>query len=79
LKHNSPSLILNAGSNGALLSLPYIATYTATKAYIHTLTRALRAELESDGSDDVEVLGNLIGGTATSRNEAKDNGLKVSM
>ena len=77
LKANSPSLIINAGSYAGIFGLPYIATYTATKAYIHTFTRALRAELECDGHHKVEVMGSLIGDTATSRNEAADNGLKV--
>jgi len=78
LKANSPSLIINAGSYAGIFGLPYIATYTSTKAYIHTFTRALRAELECDGFYDVEVLGSLIGDTASSRNEAANNGLKVS-
>lgn len=77
LKANSPSLIINAGSYAGIFGLPYIATYTATKAYIHTFTRALRAELECDGFHNVEVIGSIIGDTATSRNEAADNGLKV--
>jgi len=77
LKANSPSLIINAGSYAGIFGLPYIATYTATKAYIHTFTRALRAELECDDHHNVEVIGSLIGDTATSRNEAADNGLKV--
>lgn len=77
LKTNSPSLIINAGSFAGLFGLPYIATYTATKAYIHTFTRALRAELECDGFHNIEVMGSLIGDTATSRNDAADNGMKV--
>lgn len=77
LKANQPSLIINAGSYAGTWGLPYIATYTATKAYIHTFSRALRTELESDGFHNVEVMGSLIGDTATSRNEAADNGLKV--
>lgn len=77
LKANSPSLVINAGSYAGIFGLPYIATYTATKAYIHTFTRALRAELECDGFHNVEVIGSVIGDTATSRNEAADNGLKV--
>jgi 17beta-estradiol 17-dehydrogenase / very-long-chain 3-oxoacyl-CoA reductase len=78
LKANSPSLIINAGSYAGILGLPYIATYTATKAYIHTFTRALRAELECDGFHDVEVIGSLIGDTSTSRNDAAENIMKVS-
>jgi 17beta-estradiol 17-dehydrogenase / very-long-chain 3-oxoacyl-CoA reductase len=77
IKANSPSLIINAGSYAGFFGLPYIATYTATKGYIHTFTRALRAELECDGFHDVEVIGSVIGDTATSRNESADNGLKV--
>lgn len=78
LKANRPSLIINAGSYAGTWGLPYIATYTATKAYIHTFTQSLRAELQSDRFYNIEVMGSLIGDTATSRNEAADNGLKVS-
>ena len=81
LKQNAPALVINAGSYAGVFGMPYIATYTSTKAYVHTFTRALRAELECDGfgSDriggGVEVIGSLIFDTATSRNEAKDGGL----
>lgn len=77
LKKNRPSLIINAGSFAGIFGMPYIATYTATKAYVHTFTRALRAELECDGVCDVEVMGSLIGDTTSSRNTSADNGMKV--
>jgi 17beta-estradiol 17-dehydrogenase / very-long-chain 3-oxoacyl-CoA reductase len=71
LKSNSPALIINAGSYAGVFGLPYIATYTSTKAYVHTFTRALRAEVECTGfGQEVEVLGSLIFDTATSRNES---------
>ena len=83
LKRNSPALVINAGSYAGVFGMPYIATYTATKAYVHTFTRALRAEVECDGfgsereggGGGVEVMGSLIFDTATSRNEAKEGGL----
>ncbi|KAM0721428.1 hypothetical protein Q7P37_002352 [Cladosporium fusiforme] len=77
LKKNSPSLIINAGSFAGVFGMPYIATYTATKAYIHTFTLALRAEMEIEGVRDVEVMGSLIGDTTSSRNTTSDNGMKV--
>jgi 17beta-estradiol 17-dehydrogenase / very-long-chain 3-oxoacyl-CoA reductase len=79
LKQNSPALIINAGSYAGVFGLPYIATYTSTKAYIHTFTRALRAEVECTGfGEDVEVMGSLIFDTATSRNDSKGNLLTVT-
>jgi 17beta-estradiol 17-dehydrogenase / very-long-chain 3-oxoacyl-CoA reductase len=79
LKSNSPALIINAGSYAGVFGLPYIATYTSTKAYIHTFTRALRAEVEGAGfGNDVEVMGSLIFDTATSRNDSKRNLMTVS-
>jgi 17beta-estradiol 17-dehydrogenase / very-long-chain 3-oxoacyl-CoA reductase len=79
LKSNSPALIINAGSYAGIFGLPYIATYTSTKAYIHTFTRALRAEVECTGfGAGVEVMGSLIFDTATSRNESKAGVMTVS-
>lgn len=77
LKQNKPSLIINAGSFAGVFGMPYIATYTSTKAYIHTFTLALRAELECEGIQGVEVMGSLIGDTTSSRNTTADNGMKV--
>jgi 17beta-estradiol 17-dehydrogenase / very-long-chain 3-oxoacyl-CoA reductase len=79
LKSNSPALIINAGSYAGVFGLSYIATYTSTKAYVHTFTRALRAEVECTGfGKEVEVLGSLIFDTATSRNDNKANAMTVS-
>ena len=84
LKANSPALIVNAGSYAGVFGLPYIATYTSTKAYVHTFTRSLRAEVECTGfgvggeRGGVEVMGSLIFDTATSRNDSKANIMTVS-
>jgi 17beta-estradiol 17-dehydrogenase / very-long-chain 3-oxoacyl-CoA reductase len=79
LKSNSPALIINAGSYAGVFGLPYIATYTSTKAYVHTFTRALRAEIECTGfGNDIEVMGSLIFDTATSRNDSKGNLMTVT-
>jgi len=78
LKRNSPALIVNAGSYAGIFGMPYIATYTSTKAYVHTFTRALRAEVEctgAGGEGGVEVMGSLIFDTATAKNETEGGGL----
>lgn len=68
LKQNQPSLVVNCGSYGGVTSAPYIATYVATKAYVHVFTESLRAEVESEGAGNVEVIGSLIGNTASAGN-----------
>lgn len=68
LQENSPSLIINSGSMGGTLGCPYLLTYTATKAYIHTFTNSLRIEMIAEGTPDVEVKGFMIGNTETTGN-----------
>lgn len=68
LQENSPSLILNTGSLGGLIGSPYLTTYTATKAYIHTFTDSLRYEMLGEGTPEVEVKGFMIGNTETTGN-----------
>lgn len=68
LRENSPSLIINCGSMGGLISGPYLATYVSTKAYIHTFTQAVKYEMVGDGTPDVEVMGFVIGNTQTTGN-----------
>lgn len=54
--------ILNVASTGAYQPGPYIAVYYATKAYVLSLTQALRRELEGSG---VTVSALCPGATAT--------------
>ena len=68
LKANSPSLIINSGSTAGVMPVPYIATYSATKAYIHALSVALKFEMKSQGTPDIEVMGFMIGNTRTTGN-----------
>ncbi|KAK4539596.1 hypothetical protein LTR36_010532 [Oleoguttula mirabilis] len=75
LQESQPSIILNCGSAGALVGIPYIATYTATKAYVHTLTMALKAEMLAEGlapdkkfTKGVEVQCYIIGNTLSAQN-----------
>ena len=41
--------ILNVGSTASYLPLPFMANYAATKAFVNSFTRALRAELRPHG------------------------------
>lgn len=45
LQANAPSRILNVGSMGGFYPLPGKAVYSASKAYVHHLSKALRLEL----------------------------------
>ena len=60
LQRNAPALVMNIGSGAGLLSLPYVATYSACKAFNHAFSRALGREMATAGTN-VEVLGILIG------------------
>lgn len=49
LKRNAPSAILNVSSLAGTLPLPEMAIYAATKAFVTSLTEALRIELAPQG------------------------------
>ncbi|KAK5114027.1 hypothetical protein LTR85_010333 [Meristemomyces frigidus] len=75
LQENQPSIILTCGSAGGISGAPYIATYTATKAYVHNLTQSLKAEMVVEGfapdkkyTKGVEVQGYIIGNTRSAQN-----------
>lgn len=71
LHANSPSLLLNCGSAGALLATPYITTYIGTKGLIHQWTHALKTELLAEGMQGIEVLGVMIGNVKSAGNSYK--------
>ncbi|KFY00629.1 hypothetical protein O988_03203 [Pseudogymnoascus sp. VKM F-3808] len=50
LAESTPALIINIGSL-AELAMPYIAVYSATKAYISAFTKALDAEMHAENLD----------------------------
>lgn len=68
LQTNSPALILNITSAVALNGLPYLGTYSPSKAYNYNFSQSLRAEQIADGHD-VEVLGILVGNVTSGRNK----------
>ncbi|QEC52525.1 hypothetical protein EDD80_11327 [Anseongella ginsenosidimutans] len=49
LKRHPRSYILNVGSAAGFFHVPHKAVYSATKAYLYSLTRALRSELKPLG------------------------------
>lgn len=64
LQRNQPSLIINISSVAAVMSTPYLALYSASKAYNISFSRNLSAELKAEGKD-IEVLGIIVGDTVT--------------
>jgi 17beta-estradiol 17-dehydrogenase / very-long-chain 3-oxoacyl-CoA reductase len=70
LKQNTPSLVLTAGSYGGTQGIPYIITYTSTKAYLHNFTAGLRAELFADRVYGLDVQSSLIGNTSSAGNSS---------
>ena len=73
LKQSQPSLIINCGSASSDVVIPYLAIYSATKAYIHILTRTLKAELLAEAAVQskpcaFEVQGYVIGSTRSAGN-----------
>ena len=41
---SSPGLVVNVGSMSGMFETPLLSVYSASKAYVHTLTEALRQE-----------------------------------
>ena len=64
MQRTQPSLIINISSIVALMSMPYLAVYSASKAYNMSFSRNLSAELKAEGKD-IEVLGVIVGDTVT--------------
>ncbi|RXJ87236.1 SDR family NAD(P)-dependent oxidoreductase [Arcobacter sp. CECT 8985] len=55
-KLNKNSAVINITSVLALVNLPIMGLYSASKAALHSLTQALRAELKKDAIEVFEVL-----------------------
>ncbi len=55
--------------------MPYISTYSGTKAYIHQFTNSLKSELLAMGMSGIEVLALIIGNveSATNKHKASNN------
>jgi uncharacterized protein len=49
MKTRNEGCILNVGSTASYLPIPFMANYAATKAFVNSFTRALRAELKPHG------------------------------
>jgi len=62
LRRSGHGLIVNVTSGGALIGMPFYATYVATKAGLARFGEALRRELKGEG---VDVLTVFPGGTDT--------------
>ena len=50
LKSNGGGAIVNLASVGALVNVPVIGSYCASKAAVHSMTQAVRAELAAQGT-----------------------------
>jgi 17beta-estradiol 17-dehydrogenase / very-long-chain 3-oxoacyl-CoA reductase len=62
LSRNTPALILNTGSTAGTFDFPFLTVYSASKAYMNSLSVSLGREMKMLGRD-VEVLGLLVGKT----------------
>ena len=49
MKNRGEGCLLNVGSTASYLPIPFMANYAATKAFVNSFTRALRAELKPHG------------------------------
>lgn len=78
LEKNAPSYILNIASTAAYQAIPGLAIYSATKAYVLSLSRALHHELKSK---QITVTALSPGATATEfsdRAQIGEKGLKAA-
>ncbi|KXL49348.1 hypothetical protein M433DRAFT_75471 [Acidomyces richmondensis BFW] len=79
LQAHQPALVVNCGSAGGVAGSPYIVTYTSTKAFIHTFTMGLKAEMAAEGLRPVwkphpagiEVKGFIIGNVRSQANTSE--------
>lgn len=68
LQENKPALISNIGSTAGTTGIPYLATYSGSKAFNHAFTKALQTELREGEHTDIEVMGFVIGNVLTAGN-----------
>ncbi|KAK3112044.1 hypothetical protein LTR53_012090 [Teratosphaeriaceae sp. CCFEE 6253] len=69
---NKPALILNCGSAAGVFGVPYLVTYSGTKAFLEGFTRGLAAELACEGLDkDVEAKCFIINNTRSAGNKGE--------
>ncbi|CAG8163943.1 unnamed protein product [Penicillium olsonii] len=71
LEENAPGLVLNVSSVAAF-GLPYISAYSATKGFVDSFTRSLRAEFGAEGKA-VEVMGLRVAEVKTAGYDIKSN------
>ncbi len=72
LKHREQAYILNVGSFGGFLPVPYKSVYSATKSYIYHFSLAIREELRGDGiSVSVAMPGPLLTNARVIENVSK--------
>ena len=64
LVNNTPSLVLNISSSTEVVPSPYLATYSATKAYVSAFSRSLSTEMKMEGHD-IEVMSLVVGRVVT--------------
>lgn len=78
LKVNQPSLIYNHGSAIGVFGMPYIGIYSATKAYVHNISLALKEEFDSELVRRVEVLCSVTGNTMSSGNSTELDAMTIT-
>jgi 17beta-estradiol 17-dehydrogenase / very-long-chain 3-oxoacyl-CoA reductase len=65
---DAPSLIVNIGSMSGLTGLPFVATYSSSKAANHAFSAALANEMICAGAN-VEVIGLIVGDVVSAGNK----------
>lgn len=70
---NSPSLIMNITSLTALNGLPYLATYSSSKAFNYCFSQSLKAEMAAEGHS-IEVLGIVVANVISGSNKVDQKG-----
>ncbi|TKA71134.1 hypothetical protein B0A55_08216 [Friedmanniomyces simplex] len=72
LRENKPALIINCGSATGSFGLPYLATYSGTKAFTEGFSKSLDAELACEGLEkDIEVKCITINNTRSAGNQGE--------
>lgn len=77
LMANAPSLVITMGSVSSIKGIPFLATYSGTKAFNLRFSEAVKCEMLAANAD-VEVLGLLVGNTLSNTNTTAVQGFTCS-
>lgn len=65
------ALVVHLGSVAGINGVPYIATYSGTKGFIHSFNDAMKTEMVALGIDNVDFCGFIVGNTSSASESSR--------